>query len=144
MFVPSDALTSEPLRHATTALHAAADARFESGVDDDGQPISKRKGPRSVCGEQVISERGGKAMEGCMLMYGCHRRRSAGTAEEVEGCAREWAGRYNPSGKDSDECVAVLAEVEEHSRALTQLETALLPEAADARRKLAETHDLEA
>lgn len=139
VFAPSDALTSEALSLAATALSAAADTRFKTLVYGDGRPISKRKGPKSVRGEQVISERGGKAMEGCMLMYGSHRRRSAGAAEEVEGCAREWVARYNPSGK-----VAALAEVEEHSRALTQLETALLPEAAEARRNRAQTDDPDA
>ena len=77
-------------------------------------------------------------MEGTMLMVGAHRRGSAGTAEEVPGCVRAWADRYNPSGKQHS---AVTESVLESARSASKLERELVPEAAAARRALAEILD---
>lgn len=92
-------------------------------------------------GETRISERGCKAMDGTMLMYGSHKRRSAGANEEVEGCARVWPARYNPSGTSNAPTDAAMAPVHAHASALTELEATLLPAAGEARRVLADKHD---
>ena len=142
VYVRIGAFESEALNAEAAALNAAANARFETKVEG-GRPVCKLQAPKNIRGEATIEERGGKSMEGTMLMYGSHRRSSAGLAEEVPGCAREWAARYSPSGKSSDASNAAMARAKAHARAVQAMEEALLPEAAQVRRSLAETHDPE-
>ena len=142
VYVPSNALDSAEMRAARDALLTAADARFELSNTTDAPPTATRKKPNDVLGEFHVKERGSKSMEGTMLMYGSHRRRSSGPAEEVEGCARTWPARYNPSGKRT--ATAAIDTVHEHERSLTRLEEVMLPEAAQTRSSLAERHDPEA
>ena len=117
---------------ATTAFTAAADARFEANG-----ATSARRGPLNAKAEAHISERGGKVMEGTMLMYGAHRRYANSATEKVEGCAHEWPDRYNPNGSDAP----VVERVHEHAQALAALEKAVLPEAAATRLALSNQLD---
>ena len=140
VYVPLSAFESAALNAEASALNAAANVRFETNVEGS-RPVCKLKKPKSIRGEATIKERGGKSIGGAMLMYGAHRRSSAGAAEEVPGCAHEWPDRYNPSGKASDASNAAMQRVEAHARALQAVEEALLPQAAQVRRLLAEKHD---
>ena len=145
LFVPSGSLDSSVLEDARVALIAAANARFEFATDEAGRPFSKRKTPRNVSGEYFVQERGGKAMEGFMFMYGSHARFASGKdeIEKVPGCAVEWPARYN-EGRSARSDAAIEQAIDDLSSAFTVVESTLMPEAAHYRRLLADDYDPEA
>jgi hypothetical protein len=80
-------------------------------------------------------------MEGNLLQIGCHRR----YGEHVNGCAKEWPDRYNPSGdRDGDDAQSAIAALSSHALALGALEAAIAPSAAAARAAVATQLDREA
>lgn len=140
VYIPSGFLESSALDQVRTALTAAADARFEFGVDEPGRPISKDKAPGSVFGETDVLKRGGKSMEGKMRMYGCHMRRAA-MGESVPDRARRWPAPYGPKGARNP---VIESTIHNLATALTSAETEFSPGAAESRQLIAEKYDPEA
>ena len=117
--------------------------------------LRKLSGSGGVLGEitDVAKDggRGRKVQGGRMLMYGAHQVEvGRGASVAVPGRAKAWAARYNPSGAraDVDDGTAVgkkrhsaMRAVAAHAGALERLEAALLPEAAAARRAIADGCD---
>ena len=138
-------------RDAFACLDAAARARFSHVLRaNDGAPLGTAIGPHNLQGESRTKSRGAKHFEAHMVVWGAHRSHTTGTTgtePEVEGCAREFAARYNPSGEPaskSEAHAAATTAVEAHGVSMSELEAWACPSAADARRQLVERLDPDA